>query len=216
MCKSVSDRSHSVSEHVVSGTEGYAAEAPLLFERYEQFDFSQVHGRVLQFFPEEPSKIVDIGAGTGRDAAHMASLGHQVLAVEPTDELRERAKTIRPSPNLRWLNDSLPKLAGTIRLHETFDVIMITAVWMHLDEGQREVGMNSIAQISHVGTRVFMSLRHGPVPQGRRMFEVSGDETAQLGEENGFKLLFNAHNKSIQKENAAAGVSWTRVVLERV
>ena len=207
---------HRMSEHVLSGTEGYAAEAPSLFERYETFDFSQVHGPVLKFFPVERSMIVDIGAGTGRDAAHMASLGHQVLAVEPTNELRERAKSVRPSRNLRWLDDSLPRLAKTLQRNEFFDVIMINAVWMHLDEGQRKVGMNSIGRLSHVGTRVFISLRHGPVPQGRRMFDVSGDETVQLGRENGFRSLFNAHGASIQKANVAAGVSWTRVVLERV
>lgn len=204
-----------MSDGVVSGTEGYATEAPLLFERYEEFDFAQVYGPVLEFLPTEPAKIVDIGAGTGRDAAHLAALGHQVLAVEPTHELRERARLMRAALNLQWLDDSLPTLTKTLQRNETFDVIILNAVWMHLDQSQRAIGMHKLSLLSHAGTRVFLSLRHGPVPKGRRMFDVSGDETVQLAEKNGFQSLFNAHSNSIQKENVAAGVSWTRVVLEK-
>ncbi|MGI9328078.1 MAG: class I SAM-dependent methyltransferase [Pseudomonadales bacterium] len=198
----------------VSGTEGYANEAPLLFKRYENFEFTQVHAPVLQFFPKRPSRIVDIGAGTGRDAAHMASQGHCVIAVEPTSELREPAALIRRSQNLEWLDDSLPNLSKLLDRGETFDLVMLNAVWMHLDKRQREVGMRNIARLTRSGSRVVMSLRHGPIPNGRRMFDVSGDETVQLGRQHGFKSLFNAHSPSIQEENRAAGVSWTRVVLE--
>jgi protein-L-isoaspartate O-methyltransferase len=32
--------------------------------------------------------VLDIGSGTGRDAAGLAAMGHSVVAVEPTAELR--------------------------------------------------------------------------------------------------------------------------------
>ncbi len=204
-----------MNKHPVSGTEGYASEAPLLFERYEQFDFMQVHAPVLHLFPTKPSRVVDIGAGTGRDAVHMASLGHSVLAVEPTSELREPAKLIRKSQNLEWLDDSLPDLPKLLSKNETFDIVMLNAVWMHLGERQRNDGMRQIARLTHLESRVFMSLRHGPIPNGRRMFDVSGNETVELAQQHGFKALFNVHSESIQKANRIAGVSWTRVVLER-
>ena len=92
--------------------------------------------------------------------------------------------------------------------------MLLSAVWMHLDEAERAVAMRNIAKLSQAGTRVFISLRHGPVPNGRRMFEVSGEETIQLAQKNGLETLFRAHSPSINKENIAAGVSWTRLVLE--
>lgn len=205
----------SMSRTIASGTEGYADEAPALFERYEQFDFDRVHRPVLHLLPSIPSTIIDIGAGTGRDAGHLASVGHSVLAVEPVDALRERAIRMRPSSKLQWLNDSLPGLTKVLALGKTFDVVMLNAVWMHLDEQQRSKAMAAVASLTHRGSRIFMSLRHGPVPNGRRMFDVSGDETVELARRHGFVALFNAHSESIQQTNIAAGVSWTRVVLEQ-
>ena len=78
----------------ISGTENYAEEAPELLKRYEYISFADAHAPVLQMIPPAPGRILDIGAGTGRDAAGLVALGHSVVAVEPTKELRCGA--IRP------------------------------------------------------------------------------------------------------------------------
>jgi protein-L-isoaspartate O-methyltransferase len=80
----------------VSGTEGYATEAESLVSQYESLSFADVHRPVCHLFPTEPCDIVDIGAGTGRDAAGFAAIGHRVVAVEPTAELRTRAASLHP------------------------------------------------------------------------------------------------------------------------
>ena len=53
----------------VSGTEGYAGEAIELFTRYESIPAASAHWTVLHLIPSAPSRILDIGSGTGRDAA---------------------------------------------------------------------------------------------------------------------------------------------------
>jgi protein-L-isoaspartate O-methyltransferase len=120
-----------------SGTEGYAAEAGALFVQYESLDFTQVQRWSLPLIPSAPGRVLEIGAGTGRDAAGFAALGHSVVAVEPTRELRTRAAVLHPSPAIEWVDDSLPDLAVIMARSETFGVVMLTAVWMHLDEGHR-------------------------------------------------------------------------------
>src|SRR5262245_52668633 len=95
----------------VSGTEGYAEEAPRLVEPYERLAFADVHGPVLHLLPQRPSRVLDIGAGTGRDAAAFAAMGHRVVAVEPTDELRTRGMALHPSSSIEWLDDALPELS---------------------------------------------------------------------------------------------------------
>ena len=82
----------------ISGTEGYAEEADELFQRYESTSFAEVHRSVLRLIPTAPSWVLDIGSGTGRDAAALAAMGHRVVAVEPTDEMRMRAAALHPSP----------------------------------------------------------------------------------------------------------------------
>ena len=96
----------------ISGTENYAEEAPELLKRYESISFADAHSPVLHLIPPAPCRILDIGAGTGRDAAGFAALGHSVVAVEPTEELRRGTMLLHPSPMIEWLDDSLPNLAA--------------------------------------------------------------------------------------------------------
>jgi SAM-dependent methyltransferase len=192
----------------VSGTEGYAEEAEALFEQYESIPAAEAHRAVLHLMPAMPVRVLDIGSGTGRDAAWFASRGHSVVAVEPTVAMRVPAMALHPSPRIDWLDDSLPDLAALRARRETFDLVMLTAVWMHLDETQRRQAMPNLAALMRPGPTVIMKIRHGPVPPGRRMFEVSAEETiAQAGNE-GLRPVLNVRSESSQEKNRAAGVSW--------
>jgi len=115
------------------GTDGYAAEADALFRRYEGLAPEDVHRAVLHLMPVTPARVLDIGAGTGRDAAWFAAQGHQVVAVEPTDAMRLRAMALHASPRITWIDDGLPELAALRSRRERFELIMMTAVFMHLD-----------------------------------------------------------------------------------
>jgi hypothetical protein len=92
----------------ISGTEHYAEDAPELLKRYESLSFADHHRSVIHLIPTTPGRVLDIGAGTRRYAAGFVALGHTVVAVEPTEELRCGAMTLHPSPKIEWINDSLP------------------------------------------------------------------------------------------------------------
>jgi SAM-dependent methyltransferase len=195
----------------VSGTEGYAEEAEELFKLYESFSAADAHRTVLHLIPTAPSRVLDIGSGTGRDAAWFASLGHRVVAVEPTDAMRIPAMALHPSPAIEWLNDSLPDLALLLARAEKFDLVMLSAVWMHLDEAQRQRAMPNLAALVRTEGAVIMKLRHGPVPAGRRMFEVSSEETIELAQTQGLRLVLNMRSESTQEANRLAGITWTNL-----
>ncbi len=193
----------------ISGTEGYADEAEALIARYEAISFSNLHHSVRHLFPTVPARILDIGAGTGRDAAEFAAMGHQVVAAEPTEPLRRKAIELHPSPLIEWLDDSLPDLVELSRRAETFDLVMLTAVWMHLDVDQRQQGMRKVAQLVETGGHLIFFLRHGPVPPGRRMFDVSAEKTIELARPVGLTPVLKLENqKSVTKK---PGVTWTRL-----
>jgi len=195
----------------VSGTEGYADEAEELFRRYESIPAADAHRAVLHLIPTAPGSIVDIGAGTGRDAAWFASLGHRVVAVEPTDAMRIPAMALHPSPRIEWLNDSLPDLTQLLARGEQFDVVMLSAVWMHLDTRQRRQAMPNLAALIRAGGVMIMSTRHGPVPPGRRMFEVPPEETIELARMQGLHPVLNVRTESRQEQNRIAGITWTNL-----
>ncbi|MGJ4926219.1 class I SAM-dependent methyltransferase [Bradyrhizobium sp. HKCCYLS2038] len=199
----------------VSGTEGYAAEADSLFIRYESAPSEQVHAAVLHLLPTRPGCVLDIGAGTGRDAAWFASLGHQVVAVEPTEALRSRAMQLHPSPAITWIDDSLPELAVLAARDEQFELVMLTAVLMHLDEEQRQRALPTIAARVAPGGMLIMTLRHGPVPPGRRMFEIDAETVIAAARQLRLSVVLNREGESIGAENRAAGVTWTTLAFAK-
>ena len=149
-----------------NGTQGYGETADVLVKQYESRSFADVHRGIVPLLPAAPARALDIGAGTGRDAAALAALGHKVLAVEPTRAMRAHGH-LHPSPAIEWLDDSLPELALVRARGERFDLVMMTAVWMHLDEAERTRAMACVAGLVAPGGLMTLSLRHGPVPAGR-------------------------------------------------
>jgi SAM-dependent methyltransferase len=197
----------------VSGTEGYAEAAEALVRQYEGLSFEAVHRQVLHLIPAKPARVLDIGSGTGRDAAALAAMGHQVVAVEPTVALRDRAMALHPSPRIEWLDDSLPLLARLTQRGGDFDLVMLTAVWMHLDEAQRRQAMPRVARLIGRGGVMILSLRHGPVPPGRRMFEVSAEETTRLAEAEGLRLTLRLDDQA--SAISRTEVRWTKLAFSR-
>jgi len=197
----------------VSGTEGYAEAAAAMLARPLSFD--EVHRPVLHLMPTQPCQVLDIGAGAGHDAADLAAMGHGVVAVEPMEALRVPAMALHPSPAIEWVDDNLPELRALAARAASFDLVLLTAVWMHLDAEQRRRAMPNVAALLRAGGLMIMSLRHGPVPEGRRMFEVSGDETIGLATARGLILLLRQRADSVQEHNRRAGVTWTWLAFAR-
>jgi SAM-dependent methyltransferase len=179
------------------GNEGYAEEADALSRLYDSVRFEDVHGPVLHLLPRLPSRALDVGAGTGRDASALAARGHRVVAVEPTAALRTRAARLHPSPLIEWIEDYLPDLARITPRGERFDVIMLTAVWIHLDPQQRRQAMPRVASLLRPGGVLLLTLRHGPAPPGRRvLFETSADETIALARAEGLRLAVKVDHQA--------------------
>lgn len=195
----------------VRGVQGYDES---LISKYEALRFEEVHASVSHLFPRPPGDVLDIGAGTGRDAAAFTKRGYRVTAVEPCKTFRRAGRDLHPS-SIRWVDDSLPELASLSSQHAAFDIIMATAVWMHLDDRERLQATKQIALLLKPGGRFFMSMRHGSVPEGRIMFDVSSEETISLAASCGLKTIFSAHEQSLQPENRHAGVTWSKLVFEK-
>ncbi len=199
----------------VSGTEGYAEEAEDLLKRYESVPFEASHRAVMHLMPQTPSRVLDIGAGTGRDAGYFADQGHEVVAVEPTDALRLPAMALHPSPDIEWVDDYLPDLTTIRHYRGTFDLVTLSPVWMHLDEVQRECGMAEVAQLVKPGGTLILTLRHGSVPEGRRMFDVSAAETIELAAKHSLESLLNLEQESVSEWNRKKGITWSRLAFEK-
>lgn len=192
------------------GTTGYDAVASALLAT--RLPFAEVHRHILHLIPEGPSRILDVGAGPGHDAATLAARGHAVTAVEPTRALREGARALYGMVPIQWLDDSLPRLERlTSACPEPFDFILVEGVWAHLDAAARGEAFPVLAGLLRAGGAIAISLRHGPAAPGRITYPVTADETLRLAEQSGLATLVNVATGSIQPANIGLGVTWTRM-----
>ena len=198
----------------VSGTEGYAEGTERFVPAAESVSFAKLHAKVLHLMPPPPCAVLDVGAGTGRDAAQFAAMGHRVVAVEPVAELRRKAAELHPSQQIEWLDDSLPDLAKLTVRDPRFDLIMLTAVFMHLDAAQRRQAMPRLANLLRLRGAMILSLRHGPVPRRRLMFEVSAEETTALADRAGLRLTLRLDDQPSQIAGKR-DVTWTLLAFAR-
>ncbi|WP_207064065.1 bifunctional 2-polyprenyl-6-hydroxyphenol methylase/3-demethylubiquinol 3-O-methyltransferase UbiG [Motiliproteus sp. SC1-56] len=190
----------------------YNKDSDKLIKQYESRTFEQVHEHARPHLPSAPGTVLEIGAGSGRDAAWFASQGYTVVAVEPASDLRRKAQDLHPSPSITWIEDSLPELQQTVAAGRTFDLVWISAVWMHLPTPQRKESLRNIGPLIKVGGRLMISLRHGPPPEGRKVYEVSAEELLRDGEELG---LWSLCVQKAEDTYSRDDVWWQTVVLEK-
>lgn len=199
-----------MAESSVPGAAGYEEQADSLVEAYESVAFDALYRPLMEVLPTGGNAL-DIGTGTGRDAAALAKRGFQVRAVEPTPALRAHAQRLHPELGIIWIDDSLPDLVQVHGRGERFELILMTAVWMHLDESERNRALPRVAGLLAPRGRVFMTVRKGPVPAGRRMFTVPIDPLIAQAQSLGLALLKRYEFADML---GRTDVSWTMLAFE--
>lgn len=181
-------------------------------ETYEAFDFEAIHRDALPFLPARPGYVLDVGAGSGRDAAWFAARGWQVVAAEPAAALRAEAARLHPDPAIRWVDDRLPALANLHRLGLAFDLVWLSGVWMHLAPEDRARAMRKLATLLKPGGRIVLTLRHGPAPPDRPMWPVDAHEVERLGLDHG--LALRVATERSEDRQGRTDIRWQTVILD--
>ncbi len=149
-----------------SSTDWYARQAKELFRQYEAADPEVLHRGWLPLLDRTPGLALDLGAGSGRDAAWLRARGWEVVAVEPAGPLRELARE-RHGDAIHWLDDRLPELKAVRQLGFRFRLILCSAVWMHLTPPQQERALRILSELLAPGGLLVITVREGPDDKGR-------------------------------------------------
>ena len=206
----------------------YNENAKELANQYLSTSFEAVHKSWLQFLPtiiNNPiARILDIGAGSGRDAKFIAQLAvktHvdknniQVFAVEPANVLADIGARQTEGLNVKWLEDSLPALHNVSKQEVSFDLILLSAVWMHVPPSERARAIRKLANLLKPGGKLVISLRHGLTDEEkkqRKMHSVCADELKRLAADVG---LFSKLETPKEEDKLGRNhVSWQTVVLQ--
>ena len=181
------DRQDTFEVHDVVAS--YDVGAPALVPEYESLSFEEIHTPILDLLPECAGCILDVGAGTGRDAAWFAANGHNVVAVEPSAQLRAAGQKRHQSPDIRWINDTLPALEKVLRSKLTFDLIWVSAVWIHVPRSVRARAFRKLVSVMSPGASMMFSLRQGPPPLDRPMEPATAAEVEELARRHGLQTI---------------------------
>ncbi len=164
------------------------------------------------------SRVLDIGAGSGRDCACLLANGFDAFGVEPCEGLRLAAVTAHPALANRLQAASLPQLG--LPFGGEFDGIVCSAVLMHVPAYELFDAAMAIRAVLKVHGRLLISLplsRGDVLPGGRdgdgRLFEdYKVGEIQLLFERLGFALIGRWES---QDALARAQTSWFTLLLER-
>lgn len=164
---------------------GHAEAADVLVAQYESVPFERAHAGIMNYLVVPPGRVAVIGAGSGRDAAVLAARGHEVVPAESVAELE--------------------------RLDGEFGLVLMTAVWTHLDDEERDRTLKRVVSLLAPGGRWALTLRHSPAEQERQVFDVNpGDlifDAAGLG-------LELAHFSYRDDPYGRGDVTWTSIVMD--
>ncbi|WP_240037799.1 class I SAM-dependent methyltransferase [Aeromonas sobria] len=195
----------------------YQRHATELATRYQQVSACAVHGDWLTLLEPwlvaAPRSLLDVGAGSGRDAAFLAGLhqGHNVVAVEPCQDLALQGQCHTREAAVAWVNDAMPALS---RVTGTFDLILLSAVWMHLPPEFRPLALTRLHELLSPDGYLILSLRLVISEQEMReraMYPVAADEIEQLALGEGMTLL---HVSEPQMDALArSGLCWQSLIL---
>ncbi|WP_436197232.1 class I SAM-dependent methyltransferase [Paraburkholderia hospita] len=191
----------------------YDAASNCYFNAYESLEFLEVHRSLVPFLPKKGGSCLDVGAGSGRDAAALAKRGYRVTAVEPSTGLRALAERKHNIRNIRWVDDHLPRLSRVHAIHERYDFILLSAVWMHVRPEDRRRSMTSLATLLREGGHLAITFRTGSLDGTRELFDVRIAELIKLGRAQSLRPIYRSPvgNDLLRRAN----VSWQKVVLAK-
>ena len=188
----------------------YSDNATALFDQYQSLSFDVVHQSWLRSINlSEYKTALDIGAGSGRDALALHGFGLCVTAIESAKTLMNKGIELT-GDKVIWKSYTLPELPSINE--NTYDVILISAVWMHLTKEQQRQSLSRLNALLNDNGILVITLRHGEFNDGRKAFDVNA---ARLVEEAKAFHLAVLHTDSDTDQLNRPDVCWETVVFTR-
>jgi SAM-dependent methyltransferase len=173
----------------VDSIEWYNLHAESVIERHESIRATDANAWLRKDLPRPPAHVLDVGAGPGRDAAWLCSLGHKVVAVEPSRRMTAHAKRLGRCRNIEWIDDRLPQLAKVSARKSRFDFILSNATWMHLAPDERAPAIASLIGLLSPGGKLAIAFSQGTPQANRPFFECQGEEILDIALNEGAQLV---------------------------
>ena len=158
----------------------YQRNATTLAPRYNSVTFEDVDALAIPHLPGAPARVLDVGAGSGRDAAALDALGFEVIAVEPAAALRRLGKV--NAPNAQWVADRLPQLR-MLTANEGFSFILCSAVLMSLQPSELKPAFAAMARLLRPSGKLAVTVRDPTPVDADGLLSAHSDEAVRAAAE---------------------------------
>ena len=195
----------------------YDSKAADQVQKYEQADMSEVHAILCKAFISG-ARLLELGCGSGRDAAFLLSKGFDVLITDGSSNILDYALQIHPElePRHRLLRLPEPFPFGG----EEFDGVYAIGVFMHLDLSGYASSLKEIWRVLKKGGRFFFSVPHyrddlieqERDDRGRLYTALSEQDWIKECESVGFVML---STYKTEDSLGRRGIGWISFLLEK-
>ncbi len=165
--------------------------ADALSLQYNSLDRARAHAGLIELLPKlEKLEMLDVGAGSGADAALYAEMGHDVVAVEPAWKLRNIAKKMFRNGRIKWIADKLPNLELVQASGQKFDVVYCANALQYLKKKDRRLSL--VRMLSFLKDGGLLEIQHPYPPSREYQFLIDSNE---------IKDFVKQYNESISKHS---------------
>lgn len=183
---------------------------------YEKSEMSSLQEVLLRYF-RAGTELLEIGCGSGRDAAFLIARERHVTATDASPGMIAQAKAAHPELADRFIHVPFPPPVAHDVLKRTFDGIYAIAVIMHIPDEEVFEFAFQIKSLLKPGGIVLLSFSTGRsgIADGRddagRLFrERSRGEIQLLFERLGFRLIDSTGNEDCRSRE----ITWHTLVMK--
>ncbi len=195
----------------------YDTNADTVAATYEQVEFAGVLRSLIPFFPETGC-LLEIGAGSGRDAVFWLNHGFDVTAIDGSHAMVEEALKMHPELRGRLTHHVLPAVLPY--KDRVFDIVVSMAMIMHLAASEIPLVFTEIARVLSGGGICAYSVNtarsgldaSGYDDSGRRFTCLPAKEWEALHVHAGFETVHREENDDV---SGRAGISWVTLVARK-
>lgn len=196
----------------------YASHAAECAARYDAADVLPLH-ELLQSLAPAGSRVLEIGGGSGRDAAFLVHLGYDTTYTDGCEEMVREAVKRHPELATKARCAAFPLPDDHPLLLERYDMVLCAAVIMHLDDASLErLAMQLVRMVADTGRLVLSHSRGHRCPArnrdscGRLFIERTPTSVNSVLRNGGFQpveLIENADGLGRD------GITWATHVLQK-
>lgn len=196
----------------------YSNNASDLSSRYESANVSDLQNKLLNSFKDKYN-ILELGCGSGRDAAFMISHGFHVTGLDGSEKMIQSALKLHPELAGNLFAAALPD--DLKKLENTFEGVYSIATLMHLKEAQLNLVMRELSNLLKLNGILFFSVsitrndinKLGFDKKGRFFLMLDEDKWISICRNNGFKEVSITQSKDGLNRD---GLTWLTCIFEKV